>query len=112
MSEAEFWYSTPRYFFARQDAEIKRQQADMERARFIAFYIVKTVDGKDRYKTPLDVCRFDWDRDGEGGRLRTLEEEWAELDPEVLAKFSQEADEFLEQVQGKKQTQNGEHSAT
>lgn len=86
----------------------------MERARFIAFYIVKTVDSKDRFKSPKDVCSFDWDDDGGlGGRLATLEEVSAMVTADDWAKFSAEADEIMAQrALRKKQTQNGKHSGT
>lgn len=106
MSEAEFWDSTPRYFFARQDAEIKKQQREMEVARFLAFYTIKPYDSDNKYKAPKDVCIFEWDDDGAGGRVMTLEEEFLAITPEQWAKFNEEADAFLEKVQ------NGEHSAT
>lgn len=97
MSEAEFWHTTPRYFFARQDAEVKRQRRERERDRFLAFYIVVAQHGTSKIKTEKDICVFDWELDAQGGRLMTLEDEFAQITPEQWAKFNEEADAFLAQ---------------
>ena len=112
MSETEFWHTTPRYFFARQDAEIRRQRTERERDRFLAYYTLVAQHGTDKIKNEQSVCIFDWERDSEGGRLLTLEDQFNEITPEQWAKFNEEADEFLEKVKSKKNAKNGEHSAT
>lgn len=87
MSEAEFWDSTPRYFAARVKAFVENRQG-MEEARFVAYYVMKTVDPKNRYKRLTQIVKFPWEK-----ALRTVKlEDWDS--PEML-KFDEEADKAL-----------------
>lgn len=91
MSEAEFWASTPRYFFARCDAVQDKRVEEMERTRLLAWYIIKTVDVKDKYKTPQDLFPLP----GES-KIETMADMWAKIDPAALEKFNTGADKALE----------------
>lgn len=92
MTEAEFWSSTPRYFSARRAAWVRQQQAEWERVRLVAYYTVKTVDHKNRIKSPDGLLKFPW----ESRKPRRLKEK--PLTPEeekaIIEKFSREADEW------------------
>jgi len=91
MTEREFWSSTPRWLAARQTAYQRAQQAEWERTRIGAFYIVKTVDSKNRFKKPEDLFKFPWEQPkAEAVQSAPLTaQEQADFE-----KFSREADEW------------------
>lgn len=92
MSESEFWNSTPRYYSARVKAASEAQQREWERARLISFFVVKTVDSKDKFKQPQNLMEFPWETNE---KAKTLEEQWNALDPEVIRRFNQDSDKIL-----------------
>lgn len=90
MCEREFWDATPRWLAIRYRAWSEGQRAGWEQARFLAFYVVKTVDAKNKVKRITDIAKFDWD-----------EPRKPNLQPQSAAEmqqFSDDADEFLKQV--------------
>lgn len=92
MSESEFWDSTPRYLSARIKAATEAEQRQWERVRLSAFFTVKTVDAKNKFKNPEDLLRFPWEADSSGP---SLEDQWAALDPEILRRFNEGADKLV-----------------
>lgn len=90
MSESEFWECTPRYYAARVKAVSEAEQREWERARLVSFFVVKTVDAKNKIRQPHNLIKFPWENMEE-----SLEEQWNALDPDVLAKFNADADKIL-----------------
>lgn len=90
MTETEFWHSTPRYFRARQRAQIERFRTGWEQSRFLAFNVVKTVDSENYFRRVTDIILFPWDATPEP-LFQPISE--AELKP-----FSDEADEVLKKT--------------
>jgi len=90
MTETEFWHSTPRYFRARQRAQIERFRNGWEQSRFLAFNVVKTVDSENYFRMVTDIILFPWDATPEP-LFQPISE--AELKP-----FSDEADEVLKKT--------------
>lgn len=91
MTEREFWSSTPRWLAARQTAYQRAQQAEWKRARLVAFYTMKTIDHKERFKKPEDLFQFDWEK------APAVTAPTAPLTAKEQAdfeKFSREADEW------------------
>lgn len=86
MTEQEFWNSTPRYLDARRKAYEKNQQYGWEQARFISFYVVKTVDAKNKIKNEQDLAMFPWDEKPKESELKPLTDaEWDKIDEEMDA---------------------------
>lgn len=90
MTEAEFWASTPRYFFAMCDAVEAERLERMEETRLLAFYMVKTVDTKNRIKTPRDLFRLPTESEPP-----TAAEMWKQIDPAAMDRFNKFADTAL-----------------
>jgi hypothetical protein len=88
--EREFWLSTPRYFAARQKAWQEQYRLGWEQARFLAFFVIKTVDSKRRVKRFSDIAKFPWEKNTAV---------FAKQSREQLQKFSDEADEVLRLTQ-------------
>lgn len=91
MTEAEFWSSTPRWFSARRAAYIEQQKSEWKRMRMICYYTAKTVDTKDRFKSPEDMIQFSWEM---GAIRRAADRPPTEEEIAALEKFSREADEW------------------
>ena len=85
MMEQDFWDCTPRYFMRRRQAWLQDRMG-MERARFIAYHVMKAGGYKVRRIT--DIIKFPWDV---VVRLVKLEA-W---DSEAMKKFDEEADRAL-----------------
>jgi hypothetical protein len=97
MTEAEFWSGTPRYFAARRKAWIGTEERAWERARFVAFFVVKTVDSKNKFRKFADLCPFPWEAE--------KRPQFAPLTPEEIEemeKFSREADELMARIRAEK----------
>lgn len=90
MSEREFFFATPRWFAARQKAWTEGVQRDWEQARFVGFWMLKTVDSKNRIRSPEKLIRFPWEE------MQTVE--FAPITKEELDRFSDEADKVLEKT--------------
>lgn len=56
----------------------------------ISYFIVKTVDSKNKIKRPQDLMRFDWEQP----RFKKL----TEKDKDALRKFDEEADLILKKT--------------
>lgn len=91
MTESEFWMSTPRYLEARRKAHAETVYLRWEQARFVAFFVLKTVDSKRKIKRFTDVCKFPWER--------SVQPQFVKQDRAVLEAFDKEADEILKQTQ-------------
>ena len=91
MTEAEFWGSTPRWFSARRAAWIRREQSEWERVRMLAYYTVKTVDTKNRVKSPQGLMTFPWET---AQKRKTADRPPTQVELEAFEKFSREADEW------------------
>jgi hypothetical protein len=89
MSENEFWESTPRYLSARLKALEMSQQQEWERARYISFHVIKTVDAKGKFKKPDSLGKFPW----EVKNIKYTHYSISDLD-----EFSKEADEILKKT--------------
>jgi len=85
MMERDFWDCTPRYFMRRRQAWLQDRMG-MERARFIAYHVMKAGGYKVRRLT--QIVKFPWDV---VERLVQLEP-W---DSEAMKKFDEEADRAL-----------------
>lgn len=85
MSEAEFWESTPRYLAARQKACQVREQGEWERARYIGFWVVKTVDAKNKFKRFSHLTEFPWEKPKAVQFTPLTDEEAAQIDEEMDA---------------------------
>lgn len=90
MTEREFLFATPRWFAARQKAWTERVQRDWEQARFVGYWMVKTVDAKNRIRSPEKLMRFPWEE--------VEKVEFAPITKEELDRFSDEADEILKKT--------------
>jgi hypothetical protein len=62
MSQTEYLNTTLAYLFQRHKAFEESAKGHWERARQICFFVVKTVDYKNRIKKPEDVFRLPWDK--------------------------------------------------
>lgn len=87
MSESEFWTITPKYFAMRYRAYQKNQHAGWEQARMISFWIVKTVDAKNKFKKFEDLMRLPWEAPEKPKFERVAKA--------AMQEFSDEADEVL-----------------
>ena len=90
MSERDFCFATPRWLAARQKAWSEGVQREWEQAQLISFFIVKTVDSKNRIRSPESLIRFPWQK------LQKVEFE--PITKEELDRFSDEADKILEKT--------------
>jgi hypothetical protein len=91
MTESEFWMSTPRYLEARRKAHAETVYLGWEQARFVAFFVLKTVDSKRKIKRFTDVCKFPWER--------ATQPQFVKQSIEQLKQFDAEADLILKQTQ-------------
>lgn len=82
LSQEEFWNTTPRYLDARRKAYESISHAAWEQARFVAFFVVKTVDSKNRFKNEQSLVRFPWEQKEDDLPMPT-EEEWKKADEEL-----------------------------
>ena len=94
LSEREFWNSTFRYLQARAKARDRAAREQWEMVRFLAFYIIKTVDAKNKVRKPEDVMQFGWDEKKLRKSLPPLSPE----DLEALEAFGKEADVIVEKM--------------
>lgn len=110
MSEQEFWLCTPRYLSACQKAWEEAQQSEWERARYVAFYVVKTVDSKNRFRRMQQLTRFPW----EAGPV------FPKMSAAEMQRFDNEADEVLRKTNpelyalymaGKQKTSDGKNNS-
>lgn len=85
MMEQDFWDCTPRYFMRRRQAWLQDRMG-MERARFIAYHVMKAGGYKVRRLT--QIVKFPWDV----VVRNVLLEPW---DSEGMKKFDEEADRAL-----------------
>lgn len=83
--------STPRYLEARRKAHAETVYLGWEQARFVAFFVLKTVDGKRKIKRFTDVCKFPWER--------ATQPQFVKQSIEQLKTFDEEADLILKQTQ-------------
>lgn len=88
MSESEFWMSTPRYLEAKRKAHAETVYLGWEQARFVAFFVLKTVRKIKRF---TDVCKFPWER--------ATQPQFVKQSIEQLKAFDAEADLILKQTQ-------------
>lgn len=73
----------------RYRAYLENKHDGWEQARMISFYIIKTVDSKDKYKNFKDLIRLPWEEEKRKAKP---------LDTASMQKFSDEADELLKQI--------------
>lgn len=92
MCEQQFYHTTPAHFMRLRKAWLDNRQG-MEEARFLAFYMLKTVDPKNRLRRFTDVHRFPWEK------AQIIEFE--PITKEELDRFSDEADEVLKKTNPK-----------
>lgn len=83
--------STPRYLEAKRKAHAESVYLGWEQARFVAFFVLKTVDSKRTIKRFTDVCKFPWER--------TTQPKFEKQSIEQLKAFDEEADLILKQTQ-------------
>lgn len=83
--------STPRYLEARRKAHAETVYLGWEQARFVAFFVLKTVDSKRKIKRFTDVCKFPWER--------ATQPQFVKQSIEQLKTFDEEADLILKQTQ-------------
>lgn len=111
MPEHEFWCTTPRYFFKRFEQWQNHSNEAWEQARMISFWVVKTVDSKNKFRLYSDLIEFSWDEkaeitpQSEEERQQFSEEAdkvFAELYPEAYAKI----------LEAQKAQQNGNNSGS
>lgn len=60
----EFLNTTPRYFVAARKGYARREQAEWERARYIAFYAVTPHVKKGSIRRMRDLGVFPWEKEG------------------------------------------------
>jgi len=82
LSQEEFWNTTPRYLDACRRAYESNFRSGWEQARFVAFFVVKTVDSKNRFKSEQSLVRFPWEVKEDDLPVPT-EQEWQKVDEEM-----------------------------
>lgn len=105
LMERDLWACTPRYFAALQRAHIKRQQAELERARFVGY-----LAASGSFTRPISVTqfwRFGWEEES-GEQLAMA---WKNIDPDRLRNFNEQADENYKRRRERK-VENGNNSGT
>lgn len=83
MSQDEFWNSTPKYLDARKRAYEQHQQLAWEQARYVAFFVIKTVDSKNKFKDEQSITLFPWEKRKKHELELPTEEEWNKVDEEL-----------------------------